>query len=362
MKIPGSQVPRQEGKFQVSDQAGLPLHTSKAAVSGVHSAKTAAFVSSRSVSALLSSLGLPVDRLSASVLAVARFFSLPLEPGFLAGIRRQAGLPGQAGQASQTGQGAAAERAVAGLELPAGEGVFKFQEALALAAAAAADKGLELTRAGLEEYATAIDPDRRGDGDGGSGGGSTGGTAGGNSGGAGNRGGGRGANADSREDDDCDGETAAAIAGDSAALREQMLAAGERSPLLALLNRLPGANGQRWIVLPFSFSVQGEQYRIALRILLDAGHNAGRLVMEIAKSGASEGRWLFNMDRAKTGAPRMEVLLSPPRRKGALKSIGEKLAALLGFPPESVSVQNGAEPFPLAENGGKNPPAINEEA
>ena len=82
---------------------------------------------------LLSSLKLPQDKLSRSIVAFARFFSLPLEPKYLNSLRRAA-------------LGAGARRT----------------EAAVLGNAAAADKGLKLDKKALAEYAAAIEGSMRG--------------------------------------------------------------------------------------------------------------------------------------------------------------------------------------------------------
>ena len=47
----------------------------------------------QTAASLASASGLPADKLSASIISFARFFSLPLKPNILAAIRRQAFLP-----------------------------------------------------------------------------------------------------------------------------------------------------------------------------------------------------------------------------------------------------------------------------
>ncbi|MCL2878649.1 MAG: hypothetical protein FWF29_00255, partial [Treponema sp.] len=74
---------------------------------------------------LLTSLGLPVDQLSRTILSFAKFFSLPFDPGLLANARK-AGFGG------------------------------KDREAQALANLAAVDKGVSATPAALQEYASLL--------------------------------------------------------------------------------------------------------------------------------------------------------------------------------------------------------------
>lgn len=306
----------------------------------------------RSPDALLKSLGLPADRLSGSIVSFTRFFSLPLERDFLAKVRREVNLPEKA---PQGGQGSP-EKASAGLSTEAE--FSRNREALSLAAIAAADKGAQLSRAGLEDYASAIDPDRQGgenrgggknDGDGGKGG-----AFGQNAGGDGRR----------KDDGEIESVLAAALG-----LKEKLLESAAHNPVLNLLNRLPGKNGRRWIVLPLSFVEQGLLYRLSLRILLDAtgacGHSSGHLILEIAAGPAGAGperRWSFSMDREKENKTRLQARLWPPASSKTLQSLAGEIAAFMGLPPESVSVENYAEFFPLTENSGYNVlHSINEE-
>jgi hypothetical protein len=338
VKIPGSSVPYQEGNLHRSEPVAVSPNKVKAAVSGLHPAKTAAAQSFKSISPLLSSLGLPADRLSAALVSFFRFFSLPLEPSLLAKTRRQALQAGSPGASADTPQ-----------------------EAAALAATAAADKGVELDPAGLGRYAAAIDPEPQPERDNETGGGASGNMQGQ---GEGGRNGGS-QNKDKRRRPDP--ENAAAIAADPSMLKKKIIEAGAENPLLNLLNRLPGRNGQRWMVFPFSFTEQGLPYRASLRILLHedpAGNGQGRAdhmaldIVQGAAPGKTARRWLFGMNTANGKNPRLQVYLRPPLRKGTLVSLGRNLAALLEIPGECVSVQNYAQHcadfFPFTENGEAN--------
>ncbi|GHV94220.1 hypothetical protein AGMMS50293_05400 [Spirochaetia bacterium] len=293
-------------------------------VAGLNSSGTAA---ARSVPALLASLGLPADRLSASIVPAAKFFALPLEPALLAQIRRQALAAGTAPQA----------------------------ETLSLAAAAAADKGVELSRAGLEDYAAAlettpIDPDSQ---------------EGQNpemqEGQQGRR------NPERRRSQERADPEIAAIANPQT-LKETVLAMAGQNPLLDILNRLPGKNGQRWLVFPFNFMDQGDEYRVSLKILLgehETGHLAGRtgcLTLEITKSGRDKRRWLFVLDRAGGKNLHITVYLQPAYSKKALKSLVQEIAQCLEISPDGISIQNYKESFSfMAENRDDVLLSINEE-
>jgi hypothetical protein len=320
---------------------------------GLNSPGTAA---ARSVPALLSSLGLPADRLSASIISAAKFFALPLEPVLLAKIRRQALAAGTAPQAGpqaaplagQTPSGA--PQAVAS-ETAAGPRA----EALSLAAAVAADKGVELGRAGLEDYAAAletspIDPDSQE----------------GQSPEMQERQQGR-RNPERRRSQERANSEIDAIANPQT-LKETVLAMAGQNPLLDILNRLPGKNGQRWLVFPFNFTDQGDEYRVLLRILLGE-HETGRLAdqtgclaLEITKSGKDKRRWLFVLDRAGGKNLHLTVRLQPPCPKRALKSLVLELSQCLEITPDGISIQNYAESFSfMAENRDNVLLSINEE-
>jgi hypothetical protein len=207
-------------------------------------------------------LGLPGDKLSTAILGFARYFSLPLEGGFLRKLRREALSSG----ASAAPQGRAAA---------------------ALAATAAADKGLGLSAGALEAYAAALDPGFPPE-DPGEGGGE----------GRGRRGGG-----------------ASAKAGE---IREKALQEDAASPLLGFLNRAPGKSGGRWVVLPFTFSDSGVTLRVSLRIRLRdrglSGFEAERLALDIA---AENRRWLFVLDQWVKDKPGRTAVYVDPLPEGA---------------------------------------------
>ncbi|HCC38169.1 MAG TPA: hypothetical protein DEQ14_11485, partial [Treponema sp.] len=138
-------------------------------------------------------------------------------------------------------------------------------------------------------------------------------------------------------------------------LKEQFLGAAENNPLLDTLNRLPGRNGQCWLVLPLSFDENGIQYRITLKLLLD-GETAGggcsvrRMSLEITERtlGGQRGadkRRLFIMDRdsLRRGEQvdyRLTLLLDPPRGQSGLKSLAGKLSRFMEMPADRITVKN----------------------
>jgi hypothetical protein len=270
----------------------------------------------------------------------ARFFSLPLDPGLLAKIRREALSP--AGEKFASGDKALSPKNREG--------------AAALAAAAAAGKGVVLSREGLEAYAgflsgqDAAGPEHpaeyAGPGDQPLGG------EGGNSGGGGspNKGGGG-------ERRERPGEERPAVpvlkAGDvvnAERLREEILKTGDRHPLLNLLNRLPGKDGQRWMVFPFSVAGKTGEFRAVLRILLHespSGRCPDRLALDISGGDLNNPafRWLFIYNRQPGESPWMTVHIWPPEREKTLSAFQKELSDLLALPPEHIRLCNDGE-FP----------------
>jgi hypothetical protein len=214
------------------------------------------------------------------------------------------------------------------------ETIAKNRETLSLAAAAAEGKGLELRQKGLELFAEAIDPDwqRRQES---------------------NEQGRRERRHKNHEQENAPPKTGPLSA---AALRELATESAEQSPLLAMLNRLPGKNGQRWVVLPFSFCESGREYRVSLRILLEPDskmpQRAACMALDIAEIGETERNWLFVLDKANGLTPRLNVYLQPELPPQDLVSLGGELARLMEMPLEHISVKTRAESFPC-EAGGK---------
>jgi hypothetical protein len=314
-------------------------------------------------------LGLPQDTLSASIISFARYFSLPLNPGLLAKIRRDALSP-------------EAEKSAAGEALsPKGR---EGETAKAAALAAAAGKGVGLSPGGLEKYARflsgqgAADPEPPAPSpnpaepeEGAAGGGDE-------QGGGGFRHEGSGGDRREREDEERrtapPGETrrtgkplTAAEAAGAEKLRGQAIAAGEGDPLLNLLNRLPGKNGQRWIVFPFAAAGETGEFRVSLRLLLHetpSAHCPDRLVLDVSGGDqqSPDLRWLFVLDKPPEGASRLSARFWPPEDERNLISFKKALSRLLLFHPEQINLQND-EIFPLFEADYRNHvlPSVNKE-
>ena len=321
--------------------------STKAASSDLKSASAAAKppvvpppAAARSVPALIAAAGLPTDKLSASIVSFARFFSLPFKPELMAAMRRQALAP--SATAAPPVVSPTAESA-SDLEI-----VAKNREALSLAAAAAESKGVELDPKGLEQFAEAIDPDwqKRQDPD------------------ERNRKRQRD-NSDEQEKENTVPKTGPLSA---SGVKEMALSAAEKNPLLAVLNKLPGKNAQRWMAFPFSFNENGREYKVSLRILLDTidstSNRAVCMAVDIAESETGQS-WLFVINgpnrHGKVAASGLTVYLQPELPSQAAASLARELSTLMEIPPERVAVKNRTESFPC-ESGGTDdwPLAVNE--
>ena len=324
---------------------------SKKQASAVKPSIPALSAASRSAASLAAAAGLPADKLSSSIVSFARFFSLPLKPQLLADIRRQAFAP-QGAQPSQlsASQSAASQSAAANSantnpsSALSGDSsaAAKIREALSLAAAAAESKGAELTPKGLESYAEAVDPDlqKRREGD---------------------------RKRDGKEKNE-HGEkevlkTESITAGQ---LKKMALKYVEKDPLLEILNKLPGKNGQRWIVLPFDFVQGGREYRVSIRILLDdksssivcmamdireRDEDLGIKNEEGAESKKSERRWLFVLESAGEKPSGLSVYLISNFSKdeifiNKIKLFKRRLSELFEIPLERITVKISDESFP----------------
>ena len=269
----------------------------------------------RSVSSLISAAGLPADKLSASIISFARFFSLPLKPEMLKHIRQQAFTmtPNAGSSGPAPGDGAP-------------------REALSLAASAAEGKGAELQPKGLEAYAKAIDPEARQDG---------------------GQGGRRGRRKKSDDGNDSSEEVSAIKTApvNAGSLEKTALEAAEKNPLLAVLNRLPGKDGKRWIVLPFDFCDNGREFKVSLRILLESGRTvrrAGCMALDIAirniiENGGTEKRRLFVLEPAN----RLSVYMQPGIEPDQQAALARELSALLEIAPGRIFIKTKTEAFPF---------------
>jgi len=284
----------------------------------------------RSVSSLISTAGLPADKLSASIISFARFFSLPLKPEMLAAIRRQAFSPlaQQAQSSTET-------------ENSSGTVAAKNREALSLAAAAAESKGVELAPKGLEAFAEAVDPDwqKRQESEG-------------------RRKGRRNKNESDGEKEETPQKTSAITA---EGIEKLAMESAKKDTLLSMLNKLPGKNG-RWIVLPFSFCENGRDFDVSLRILLETeqvSSNAVCMALDIAESsvGNAEKRWLFILESTggssrKLSVNRLTVHIKPELSSVANAKLVRELSELFNISADRVYVKNKTESFPFEQDYG----------
>jgi hypothetical protein len=278
---------------------------------------------------LVRSLGLPQDGLSAALVGFARGFSLPLDPALLARLRREA------------------------LTLKARHGGVSVESA-ALAAAAAAGKGVRLSGEALEQYARAIDPeyaageqDTPGDGEGQA--------AGGENAQFGKQG------EDAREDrqDSAGREESARLirAILEKALKQVRESGGPESGLsvaespAGFLNRLPGRDGNFWMVFPFKINVKKLAIRLSVWILLlhgvyskgeTAGQTAGTSVGGITVNAAGEERrWVFSIKNPGGPGARTRVSVSPSYGEAVRKRTEKEIREVLGDFGGAVTLEGG---------------------
>jgi len=308
-------------------------------------AKTSAPVSAvRSASSLAVAAGLPQDKLSASIVTFARFFSLPLKPEMLSAIRRQSFPPQSASQSapSPSPQSAASPASQKiSVASPTAEDASismaaKIREALSLSAAAAESKGVELHPKTLEAYAEAVDPEwqkRQ------------------NSGGQKKK----------RRDKD-QNEKLKTTPITAPALERTLLQSVQNNPLLAILNKLTGKNGQRWIVLPFDFPQDDPEYRVSMRILLDeqTSNRAACMALDIAENADTGRRWIFMLESANEKPVRLNCYLRPDLPPAAQSRLKRELSSLLEISSERVFVKNSAGSFPCESERGDQLPSIDE--
>jgi hypothetical protein len=260
--------------------------------------------------ALALSLGLPRDALTAALLSLAKFFSLPLDAKFLQQLRRQAlSLPAPDPPSPNNVRESSQARPALS---PAGT-----IRSAAFAAAAASGKGLVLTPEALGSYAAAIAAGSRDEAE----------EEPGTEDGA-DRDGGR--PPEDRAESGIPGRSKDGRPpfGDNRALVE---AIEGRLPLLGVLNKLPGKDGRRWIALPFSFRSGGVDYSVSLRIVLADTNSipwkAERMALDVK---TLRRRWSFMLEnpakqegrffgRALFGA---QPALNPKAEKGLRKLLG----------------------------------------
>jgi hypothetical protein len=238
---------------------------------------------------LVFSLGLPRDGLSAFLLSLAKFFSLPLDTKLILLLRQQALAlaPGPA----KTPEG--------GSEDPALPEPLRFA---ALAAAAAASKGVTLRPEALARYAAALAVSGQ----------------------------------DILEDEAEPGEDREDPPGEAPRFSEPRKRGDfaerieGRLPLLGVLNKIPGRDGRRWITLPFSCEQDGVVCRVSLRILVADTNGvpwkAERMALDI-KTG--QRRWSFMLENAgERSFARAVFGVRPPLKARAERDLRKLLGGL----------------------------------
>jgi hypothetical protein len=262
------------------------------------------------------SLGLPRDALTLSLLSLAKFFSLPLDPKLLLHLRQQAlSLAPETAPHKSGGE----------------NGPDRPLRSAALAAAAAAGKGVVLSPEALGSYAAALAVDDR-DGE------------------APEDGDGREDSPDPPGKDSGDPPDFADPRNRGGLFAERI---EERFPLLGILNRIPGRDGRRWISLPFSFESGGVDCKVSLRIMVADTNSipwkAEQMALDI-KTGRR--RWSFLLENAPAGAgqacARAVFGAEPPLKPAAERSLRE----LLGGIADQVVLRNSSDGAFPEERGG----------
>jgi hypothetical protein len=234
---------------------------------------------------LVLSLALPRDSLSASLLSLAKFFSLPLDQKLILQLRQQA--------LSQAPTNKPPEHSPEDPPLPE---PLRFA---ALAAAAAAGKRVVLSPEALARYATALAVPGQ----------------------------------DAPEDEEEAGTERKDTPGEAPGFskpRERGDFAERiegRLPLLGVLNRIPGRDGRRWISLPFSFEQDGVVCGVSLRILVADTNGipwkAERMALDIR---TGQRRWSFMLENAgERGFARAVFGVLPPLGSHSERGLRELL-------------------------------------
>jgi hypothetical protein len=322
-----------QGKSTVSQTAQVKT----AGTQPIQPKSSAANSAVSSISSLISSAKLPADKLSASIILFARFFSIPLKHEVLTAIRRQAFTP----QSTAASQNETVKSAITQAELlkqetteNTGNSILaeKNKLAFSLAAAAAESKGAELEAKGLELYANAIDPDmeKRRDAN------------------SQNKRRNKKQDEQNKKDEDFN-----SVSINSNIIKKIALEATEENPLLYILNRLPGRDNQRWIVLPFDINENGRNYRVSLRILPETLNHISLMTLDIVETGDLEKHSTFTLEAADGKINTLNIYIQPELSPKAKHRLERNLSALFNIPVEHVSVRDDYDSFPL-ESGSRN--------
>jgi hypothetical protein len=305
---------------------------------------------SSSLGRLAQALGLPRDSLSAALLSFVRFFGMPPESRSLAALRREV--------LSAPTPPSEPDAKAAGPALP-----DLSAEAKALAAASGALKSIRLSAKALNKYARLLTgpaaaasgapaskapdgadpPERQFPNEGG-----------GNYGAGGhNSGGSQKQNRRTHKARKIPGpEELRELFADF--MRIDNIGKDESHELLGLLNRIPGKDGQRWIVWPFSLTIDGTDLQVLVRLLIKEplSLETGRLILDAWHKNPgldTKTSWRFILDRGMRGELKADVSVFPPAANPeALKKKAAGLFAGLGLSPEisySPASSGGLVPF-----------------
>jgi hypothetical protein len=213
--------------------------------------------------------------------------------------------------------------------------------ARALAAAAAAGKGVALRDEALSAYASAIDPAARDSGQ---------------SGGEQKSGGHGGGQSFSEKRKDL-----SAFSEIPALAKEIKALSGVVDSRWTLLNRLPGKDGAFWMVFPLNYSADGVDFDITLRLLLENQGGiplrAMRLAVDIISAG---GRRLFVLDKPGEGGEARLYLDPLPSKTGQMR-LEKELRKVLVPPASGVRILEAGGLFILDGEAGL-PLRVDEEA
>ena len=227
-----------------------------------------------------SALGFPPDTLSTTLLAFMRFFSLP--PAFLGLLRRET-------------------LSTLKSSSPQDQKEKVLLEGKAMAVSAALDKGLKLSPAALNRYAAYLIPP-----------------------------------ATEKSDKTLPDRKEIPGQNELQALTKEE---SNQDDFLDFLNTLPGKNGQKWIVYPFSIKLEGKEFNIVLRILTKAG--PGENDCMIADITGQKRQWRCII--RKTGnALKADIKVSPGLSLRTQKLLsGEAKRILEGF--DEILIKNSEE-------------------
>lgn len=252
--------------------------------------------------ALIQSLGLPQDALSSSLISFFKFFSLPLDAQIFQQIRREV-LASKSFDLHKPLKG-------------------KTADSTALAASAAFNKGVNLSEEALHEYAAAIDPaEHRAE----------------------HQNEHRGAHEDhggmsfhqsaqeKHQGHQQKRNTEEQNTPQPEDIKNVMNEIDAGDTLLRYLNKIPGKNGQKWIVLPFHFMSGAADFGVTLRILLNTGtdmhHAVERFAVDVL---ANEHRWFFLISKEKDDSYKGQIAVNPNLRKQEQSDLLNELQEVLG--------------------------------